>query len=112
MSTVSSSTAIPAGTWSIDPVHSRVGFAVKHMGIAMVRGEFTEFEGTLEVHADLARANAHGTVKVASLDTGDPGRDGHLRSPDFFDAAGTRDCSSSRRASKRSTTTSSESPAS
>src|SRR3954470_24611620 len=87
MSTVSSSTAIPAGTWNVDPVHSRVGFAVKHMGIATVRGEFTEFEGTLEVPKDLARATAHGTVKVASVDTGDPERDGHLRSPDFFDAA-------------------------
>jgi polyisoprenoid-binding protein YceI len=87
MSTASSTTAIPAGTWNVDPVHSRVGFAVKHMGIATVRGEFTEFEGTLEVHEELARATAHGTVKVASVDTGDPERDGHLRSPDFFDAA-------------------------
>jgi len=87
MSTVSSSIAIPAGTWTVDPVHSRVGFAVKHMGIATVRGEFTEFEGTLEVGEDLASANAYGTVKVASLDTSDRERDQHLRSPDFFDAA-------------------------
>ena len=68
-------------------MHSRVGFAVKHMGIATVRGEFTEFEGTLEVDEDLASANAHGTVQVASVDTSDPERDEHLRSPDFFDAA-------------------------
>jgi polyisoprenoid-binding protein YceI len=87
MSTTASSTSIPTGTWNVDPVHSRVGFAVKHMGIATVRGEFTEFEGTLEVHEDLAHASAHGTVKIASVDTGDPGRDRHLRSPDFFDAA-------------------------
>ena len=87
MSTASSSTAIPAGTWSVDPVPSSLGFAVKHMGIATVRGEFTEFEGTLEVPENLARANAYGTVTVASLDTGDLGRDRHLRSPDFFDAA-------------------------
>jgi polyisoprenoid-binding protein YceI len=87
MSTVSSSTAIPAGTWKVDPVHSRVGFAVKHMGIATVRGEFTEFEGILEVDEDLARANAHGTVRVTSVDTSDAERDQHLRSPDFFDAA-------------------------
>ena len=48
MSTVSSSTAVPAGTWAADPAHSNVGFAVKHMGLATVRGVFTEFAGTLE----------------------------------------------------------------
>jgi polyisoprenoid-binding protein YceI len=86
MSTVSR-TAIPAGTWRVDPVHSRVGFAVKHMGIATVRGVFTEFEGTLKIGEDLTSANACGTINVASLDTSDPERDEHLRSPDFFDAA-------------------------
>jgi polyisoprenoid-binding protein YceI len=87
MRTAYPSAAIPAGTWRVDPVHSRVGFAVKHMGIATVRGEFTEFEGTLKVGEDLASADAYGTVEVASVDTGDPDRDAHLRSPDFFDAA-------------------------
>jgi polyisoprenoid-binding protein YceI len=57
------------------------------MGIATVRGVFTGFEGTLEVDEDLASADAHGTVNVASVDTSDPERDEHLRSPDFFDAA-------------------------
>ena len=80
-------TAVPTGTWTVDPAHSKVGFAVKHMGIATVRGEFTEFEGTLEIGEDLSSANAYGTVKAQSVDTNEPQRDDHLRSPDFFDAA-------------------------
>ena len=78
-------TAIGAGTWAVDPAHSRVGFAVKHMGVATVRGEFREFEGTLEIGEDLSTARAYGTVKTASVDTNQPQRDEHLRSPDFFD---------------------------
>lgn len=79
--------AIPAGIWRVDPAHSKVGFAVKHMGIATVRGEFTEFEGALEIpDGDLAQAIARGRVSVASVDTNEPQRDRHLRSADFFDA--------------------------
>ena len=80
-------TALPTGTWNIDPAHSKVGFAVKHMGIATVRGEFTEFVGTLEIAEDLSSAKAYGTVKATSVDTNEPQRDDHLRSPDFFDVA-------------------------
>ncbi|MFL5829726.1 MAG: YceI family protein [Solirubrobacteraceae bacterium] len=87
MSTLASSTAIPAGTWIVDPAHSNVGFAVKHMGLATVRGRFTEFDGTIEIGEALSTAKAHGTVNVESLDTGQPQRDEHLRSADFFDAA-------------------------
>jgi polyisoprenoid-binding protein YceI len=78
---------IPTGTWNVDPAHSKVGFAVKHMGIATVRGEFTDFEGMLELSEDLSSAKAYGTVRVQSVDTNEPQRDEHLRSPDFFDAA-------------------------
>lgn len=84
--TASTPTIAPAGTWAVDAAHSKVGFAVKHMGIATVRGEFTEFEGTLELGEDLSTAKAYGTVKVASVDTNEPARDQHLRSADFFDA--------------------------
>jgi len=87
MSTTTTSTAIPAGTWNVDPAHSKVGFAVKHMGIATVRGEFKQFAGTLEVGEDLSSARAYGTVQVRSVDTNEPQRDEHLRSADFFDAA-------------------------
>ncbi len=79
-------TALPTGTWNVDPAHSTVGFAVKHMGIANVRGEFTEFEGTLQIGADLSSAKASGTVKTQSVNTGEAARDEHLRSADFFDA--------------------------
>ena len=76
-------TAVPTGTWSVDPAHSKVGFAVKHMGIATVRGVFRDFSGTLEV-GDGVRAS--GTVQAASVDTNEPQRDEHLRSADFFGA--------------------------
>jgi polyisoprenoid-binding protein YceI len=86
MSATATTTVIPTGTWTVDPAHSKVGFAVKHMGIATVRGEFTEFEGTLRIAGDLSSAEAYGTVKAASVDTNEPQRDAHLRSADFFDA--------------------------
>jgi polyisoprenoid-binding protein YceI len=87
MSTTATSTAIPTGTWTVDQSHSKVGFAVKHMGIATVRGEFKDFEGTLEIGDDLSSARISGTVKAASVDTSEGQRDEHLRSADFFDAA-------------------------
>lgn len=86
MTTLDTATAVPTGTWVVDPAHSKVGFAVRHMGIATVRGEFTEFEGSLEIGDDLTTATARGTVKAASVDTNEPQRDAHLRSADFFDA--------------------------
>ena len=84
MSTTTITTSIPTGTWNVDHAHSKVGFAVKHMGIATVRGEFTDFEGTLEIGEDLSSAKAYGTVKAASVDTNETQRDAHLRSADFF----------------------------
>jgi polyisoprenoid-binding protein YceI len=76
---------IPTGTWSIDPDHSRVGFAIRHLGIATVRGEFTSFEGTLNVGSDLSSTRVAGSVDAASIFTHQPQRDAHLRSADFFD---------------------------
>ncbi len=80
------SSTIPKGVWRVDPAHSKVGFAVKHMGVATVRGEFGEFEGSLEVGDDLASSKATGTVQAASVDTNQDARDEHLRSADFFEA--------------------------
>ena len=82
----STTTTIPTGTWNVDPKHSQVGFAVKHMGIATVRGEFHDFQGAVTVDDD-ANATASGTVQATSVDTGEDQRDDHLRSPDFFDVA-------------------------
>ena len=82
MISTSKTTLVPTGTWAVDPVHSTIGFAVKHLGIATVRGRFEQFEGTLEVGEESARAA--GTVQGASINTNDAGRDEHLRSADFF----------------------------
>jgi polyisoprenoid-binding protein YceI len=82
--TTATQPALPSGTWKVDPVHSSVEFQVKHLGIATVKGQFKEFEGTLEVTPD--GVSAHGSVETASVDTREPQRDGHLRSADFFDA--------------------------
>jgi polyisoprenoid-binding protein YceI len=76
-------TPIPTGTWTVDPSHSKVGFAVKHMGIATVRGVFGEFSGALEIGE---RITASGVVKAGSVDTNEGQRDEHLRSADFFNA--------------------------
>ena len=76
---------MPTGIWKVDAAHSSVSFSVKHMGIANVRGRFTEFEGTLEVRDDLSDGRIRGTVKAASIDTDEAQRDEHLRSADFFD---------------------------
>jgi polyisoprenoid-binding protein YceI len=81
--TPTATTIIPAGTWKVDPVHSSVEFHVKHLGIATVKGQFKEFEGTLVSGAD--GAVAYGTVNTASVDTREPQRDEHLRSADFFE---------------------------
>jgi polyisoprenoid-binding protein YceI len=74
---------IPAGSYTVDPTHSNVGFEVRHMGIATVRGAFKQFQGSLD--ATGAAPVLEGTVEVASIDTGDQNRDAHLTSPEFFD---------------------------
>ncbi len=83
---IDSRTIAPAGTWKVDPAHTRFGFAVKHMGVATVRGHFEEFDGTLEIGEDPDSARIAGSAKTASVTTGVGARDDHLRSPDFFDA--------------------------
>lgn len=76
-----------AEVYQVDPAHSTVGFAVKHMAISTVHGTFTNFSGTIEYDAQKPEASkAKGTVQVASVNTQVEARDKHLRSPDFFDA--------------------------
>ena len=70
----------PAGTWNADPVHSTVGFEVGYSGVSTFRGTFREFEATL------GSEGLSGTAKVASVDVKDEQLNGHLQSPDFFDA--------------------------
>ena len=79
---------IPTGTWKVDKAHTRVGFAVKSLGIITVRGEFREFDGALEIGEDPADTRAYGRVDAASVDTNLARRDQHLRSTDFLSAEG------------------------
>jgi polyisoprenoid-binding protein YceI len=84
MISTAKATLVPAGVWAVDPAHSSVGFSVKHLGIATVRGKFDEFEGTLEIGENDESARAYGSVEAVSVNTNDAGRDEHLRSADFF----------------------------
>ena len=77
---------IPAGSWKVDPSHSTVEFGIRHLLITTVKGNFGNFEGTVEVARDGA-AKATGVIAAESIDTNEPQRDTHLRSADFFDAA-------------------------
>ena len=76
-----------AATYQIDPVHSQVEFSVDHLVVFKVNGAFNEYQG--EIEADSASKSLTSTkaeIKVASIDTREPKRDGHLLSADFFDA--------------------------
>ncbi len=75
----------PAGTYVIDPVHTELGFAVRHMAVSKVRGRLGTFEGALELGEDPAGSNVSVTIDATSVDTRDETRDGHLKSNDFFD---------------------------
>ncbi|MGH3152649.1 MAG: YceI family protein [Streptosporangiaceae bacterium] len=73
-----------AGTWMIDPAHSSVGFAVRHL-MSRVRGTFSEVSGQIVTDPDPSRSEATATIGVPSVSTGNHMRDDHLRSADFFD---------------------------
>ena len=73
-------TLAPAGTWAADPVHSHVSFEVAYAGGTSFRGGFTDFTATL------TGDTLEGSAKVASVDVKDEQLNGHLQSPDFFDA--------------------------
>jgi len=72
--------------WNIDAAHSGINFSIRHMVVSKVRGRFAKFNGALTIDdGDLARSVVEATIDVSSIDTGTAQRDGHLRSPDFFD---------------------------
>lgn len=81
-------TALPTnltpGTWNLDDSHTLVGFVVRHAGISKVRGSFTEVEGALTVGETVEESQLSVSIKTASIDTRNQGRDEHLRSGDFF----------------------------
>ena len=74
------------GTWTVDRAHSSVEFRVKHMMVSTVRGQFTEFEGTIEAAPGYHDSQVRGAVETASINTNESRRDEHLCSEDFFDA--------------------------
>jgi polyisoprenoid-binding protein YceI len=83
MSTETVNQQIPAGTWTVDPVHSGLHFAITHNGIATFRSGFNEYTATL---TGGEAPKLEGSVEVASIDIDEEMLKGHLLSPDFFDA--------------------------
>jgi polyisoprenoid-binding protein YceI len=84
--------ALPASasttTWQIDPQHSSAQFGVTHLMISTVRGEFHGLKGTLSLDdKDITKSTVEVTIDANSVDTREPNRDAHLKSPDFFDVA-------------------------
>jgi polyisoprenoid-binding protein YceI len=75
-------TAVQAATYTVDPVHSYVGFRIKHLDVSYVYGHFDRYDGTL---TDGDAPTLGMTVQADSIDTNHPGRDQHLRLADFFD---------------------------
>jgi len=89
--TVTTTTATPAAapgtrsTWTIDPAHTGVEFAVRHLMISSVKGRFTSVAGTVTTGDDLTTAEVDITIDAASIDTREAQRDAHLRSADFLE---------------------------
>jgi len=76
-----------SGTYTIDPAHSRIGFVARHAMVTKVRGSFNDVTGTVDIDAeDPAKSSANIAIQVASIDTRNADRDGHLRTNDFLDA--------------------------
>ena len=88
MTAVTTETGIPgyeAATWTIDPVHSEVGFSVRHMMVSKVRGRFGTFSGQIVTAEDPTKSSVTAEIDLASISTGQEQRDDHIRSADFFE---------------------------
>ena len=88
MSTTTSPAATPTlvpGRWTVDTSHSSVECTVRHLMVSKVRGRFTQFAGAVQITPQPLDSSIELTVEMASVDTHDEGRDGHLRTNDFFD---------------------------
>ena len=78
---------VTVSTWQIDPKHSTAEFAVRHMMVTTVKGHISGVEGVITLdEGDLARSSVEASLDAVSIDTREPSRDAHLRSPDFLDA--------------------------
>ena len=77
-----------ADEWTVDPSHSSVQFSIKHMMVSTVRGKFQKLSGTVNLdEKDPTKSSIEVTIDATSIDTGEPKRDAHLKSADFFDVA-------------------------
>jgi polyisoprenoid-binding protein YceI len=76
-------TEVPAGTWDVDPVHSTIGFEVRHLGISTFRGRFNGFNGAIESDEN-GLQRVEGEIEASSIDINDPQLGGHLQGEDFF----------------------------
>jgi polyisoprenoid-binding protein YceI len=88
LTTAATETGIPgyeAATWTIDPVHSEVGFSVRHMMVSKVRGRFNTFSGQVVTAADPTKSSVTAEIDLSSINTGQEQRDAHIRSADFFE---------------------------
>ncbi|MGK2933520.1 MAG: YceI family protein [Solirubrobacterales bacterium] len=85
MNTVEKAGRIETGTYAVDTVHSQIGFEVKHLGISTFRGSFGDFAGEVKVGENGIEA-VDGSIEVASVKVPEEKLQGHLLSPDFFDA--------------------------
>lgn len=86
MSTTSTTAAktLTAGTWTIDPSHSEVGFTVRHLMVSKIRGSFKGFSGAITIGDDPVLSAVEASIDMTSVTTNDDNRDAHLRSADFF----------------------------
>ncbi len=89
MTTTTTSPTLPLapGTWALDTNHTSVSFAIRHLGVAKVRGRFNDVSAELVVGESLADTNVTATVDLSSVDTGNADRDAHVRAPDLLDVA-------------------------
>jgi polyisoprenoid-binding protein YceI len=74
-----------AGTWSLDPAHTEIGFVVRHMMVSKVRGRFEKYNATIVTAPNPTESYVEVEVDLSSITTGNDQRDAHLRSSDFFD---------------------------
>ena len=88
MTATNTETAVPgyeAATWTIDPVHSEVGFSVRHMMVSKVRGRFNTFSGEIVTAEDPTASTVTAEIDLKSINTGQEQRDAHIQSADFFE---------------------------
>lgn len=86
-STTATALPLPAGRWELDANHFRVGFAIRHLGVSKVRGQFLDVSAELVVGPTLAESSLRAVVQLDSIDTGNAERDAHTRSSDLLDVA-------------------------